>query len=267
MAGCTWRWAITETLTFDLDAGPAYLETNQDNANTTRTASRIPFAVRSSDGALFVAAISTCGTVNNQQVTAACFYNIPATPNDVAEQIDIINVNPAGQSDSEVTGFIDATLSQRWSPTLATALRYSRSQGDASGLGGTVVTDAISLSNTWDFAERWQLNLRGDWVRRQSAFDLNRTFDVVEGGPSPGGTIATRSGQSFNSKQNVEIDTDRWGVATRITYQLFKNTSLYGQVRYDVQDSRGDTLGTASDFKNFLATFGVRHVFEPIPLW
>ena len=72
-------------------------------------------------------------------------------------------LNPSGESDSEVTGFIDAVLSQRWSPTLATALRYSRQQGDASGLGGTVIVDAVSLSNTWDFAERWQLALRGDW--------------------------------------------------------------------------------------------------------
>jgi predicted porin len=263
----TWRWTISQTLTFDLNAGPAYLETDQDTASNARRASRIPFAVRSSDGALFVAAISNCGTIDNQQVASACAFSIPAAASDVAEQIDIINVNPQGQSDSEVTGFVDATLSQRWSPTLATALRYSRQQGDASGLGGTVVVDAVSLSNTWDFAERWQLALRGDWVRRESAFDLARTFDVVVGGPSPGGPIATRTGQSFNSKQNVQIDTDRWGVAARITHQLFKNTSLYGQVRYDEQDSRGDSLGSGSDFENFLATFGVRHVFEPIPLW
>jgi hypothetical protein len=163
-------------------------------------------------------------------------------------------------------------LSQRWSPNLSTALRYSRQQGDASGLGGTVIVDAVSLSNTWDFAERWQLALRGDWVRRESAFDLAQTFDEVRtsglGDPTyiPAGA-AVRTGASFNSTQNVDINTDRWGVAARITHQLFKNTSLYGQVRYDEQSSRGDTLGNASDFENFLATFGVRHVFEPIPLW
>jgi predicted porin len=72
---------------------------------------------------------------------------------------------------------------------------------------------------------------------------------------------------AFNSKQDVDVDTDRWGVAGRITHQLFKNTSIYGQVRYDEQDSTTDSLGSSSDFENFLATFGVRHVFEPIPLW
>ena len=72
---------------------------------------------------------------------------------------------------------------------------------------------------------------------------------------------------AFNSTQDVEIDTNRWGVAARITHQLFKRTSLYGQVRYDQQDSKKNSLGATSDYENFLATFGVRHVFEPIPLW
>lgn len=259
----TWRWSITPTLAFDLNAGPAYLETQQEDAGTQRTASLIPFATRS-DGAVFVAAINSCGTVDNVQVASFCVFNVPATPGDVATQISMTNLNPAGESDSEITGFIDAVLSQRWSPTLGTALRYSRQQGDASGLGGTVIVDAVSLSNTWDFAERWQLALRGDYVRRESAFDLARTFDAVAAGP---GGIANRTGTSFNSNEEVEIDTDRFGVAARITHQLFKNTSLYGQVRYDEQDSRSDSLGNASDFENFLATFGVRHVFEPIPLW
>jgi predicted porin len=134
-----------------------------------------------------------------------------------------------------------------------------------------VIVDAVSLSNTWDFAERWQLAVRGDWTRRESAFDLAQTYDVVTaagpGDPTvPAGT-AVRTGSSFNSKHNVDINTDRWGVAARITHALFKNTTLYGQVSYDEQDSQSDSLGSGSDFENFLATFGVRHVFEPIPLW
>jgi hypothetical protein len=83
----------------------------------------------------------------------------------------------------------------------------------------------------------------------------------------PEGTIATRTGLAFNSTQKVQVDTDSWGVAGRITHRLFKTTSIYAQVRYSQQDSRSSTLGADSDYESFLATFGVQHVFEPIPLW
>ena len=35
----------------------------------------------------------------------------------------------------------------------------------------TVIADSASLSNTWDFAERWQIAVRGDWVNRTSVVD------------------------------------------------------------------------------------------------
>jgi len=182
----------------------------------------------------------------------------------------VVNINPAGESDEEFTGFVDLTVAQRWSPTLSTALRYSRQQGDASGVGGTVIVDSVSLSNTWEFAQRWQLAVRGDFARRESAFDIAQTYDVVQGQAAPGGSlaeIAARDGTAFSSKRNVEIDTNSWSVGGRITHQLFKTTSIYAQARYGEQDSKSNSLGSDSDFENFLATFGVRHVFEPIPLW
>jgi predicted porin len=268
----TWRWTITETLAFDLDAGPAYLETDQDDAPFVRFAPRTPF-VELGEGLLAISTVETCGAVDGRAVSSLCAFNIVVN-NPAGIDFDLIqitNTNPTGESDSEVTGFVDAVLAQQWSPTLSTALRYSRHQGDASGLGGTVIVDAVSLSNAWDFAERWRLDLRGDWTRRENAFEIAQTYDEVVAGPAapdpPGGSIAERSGVAFNSRRKVEIDTDRWGVAAQVTHRLFKNTSIYGRVRYDEQDSRKDTLGNASDFENFLATFGVHHVFEPIPLW
>jgi hypothetical protein len=186
------------------------------------------------------------------------------------DTLPITNRNPSGQSDRNFNWFVDLTLSQRWSPTLATALRYTRQQGDASGVGGTVIVDAVSVSNTWDFADRWQFALRGDFARRESAFDINQTYDIVSGQTLPGGSsvdIAGRTGTSFNSTRNVQIDTDSYGVAGRITHQLFRTTSIYVQARYTRQDSRSNSLGADSDFENFLATFGVHHIFEPIPLW
>jgi predicted porin len=265
----SWRWSISPTLAFDLEAGPAYLQTDQESASAVRTTSLVAF--RHNDaGQLFVANFASCGVINGITVESECVYNIPATGVNLSQAQVVTNLNPGGEDDDQVTGFVEAVLAQRWTPVLATALRYTRHQGDGSGLGGTVIVDAVSLSNDWDFAERWHLNFRGDFVRRESAFDLNQTYDVVRaaglGDGVPAG-LAVRTGSAFNSKRNYNIDTDSWSVAARITHDLFKTTSLYAQVRYHEQDSRGDSLGSSSDFENFLATFGVRHVFEPIPLW
>jgi hypothetical protein len=114
--------------------------------------------------------------------------------------------------------------------------------------------------------------VRGDYIHRKSAFDLAQSFDQVTGAPIPGGPnpallIATRTGLAFNSEQDVDIDTDRYSAALLVTHRLFRTTSLYGQVRYDNQNSHSNTLGSGTDFETILATFGVRHVFEPITLW
>ncbi len=302
----TWRWVISETLQLDLNAGPAYLETQQDDAARGRVESSIPFTLLKdaavvtgffdengnplpagtalAPGSVLVPSFNTvggglnCGVVNGI-VVSSCNPNIALdavsdaalVSNVVNNNVGVTNINPNGERDDEVTGFVEMNLGKRWTPTLATGLRYAREQGDASGLGGTVIQDAFSISNTWDFFERWQLAVRGDYVIRESAFDIAQTYDVVTGSPIPGGNpavpVATRTGTSFNSSRNVEVDSDRWGVAGRITHALFKSTSIFVQVRYDEQTSKDDSLGETSDFENFLATFGVRHVFEPIPLW
>ena len=298
----SWRWAISQTLTFDLTSGPAYLETQQAHADRQRIATRFPFSVLPAanvsgffdkngnqlsgpigSGSLLLSSLDSttgtnCGLVGGIPVASLCNGNIiidsntdPATVSAVkGDTLPITNRNPSGQSDRNFNWFVDLTLSQRWSPTLASALRYTRQQGDASGVGGTVIVDAVSLSNTWDFADRWQFALRGDFARRESAFDINQTYDIVSGQTLPGGSavdIAGRTGTAFNSTRNVQIDTNSYGVAGRITHQLFKTTSIYVQARYTKQDSRSNSLGADSDFENFLATFGVHHIFEPIPLW
>jgi hypothetical protein len=310
----SWRWTATPTLSLDLSVGPAYLETEQDDASRVRTEPTFPFSLLPSatvsgffdkngndlfnsatpdhsdnvgvigQGSVLLSSLNTvqgsnCGQINGTPVASLCNGNViidsntdPVAVNEVtSSSIPVTNLNPGGKRDREFTGFVDLVLTQRWSPNLATALRYSRQQGDASGLGGTAIVDAVSLSNTWDFAERWQLAIRGDWARRQSAFDIAQTYDSLTAQTlaSPGGSVplAARTGSAFNSTRNVDIDTDSWGVGGRITHQLFKTTSIYVQARYSEQDSKTNSLGSDSDFENFLATFGVRHVFEPIPLW
>jgi len=301
----TWRWLIDQTLSLEVQVGPAYLETQQNDADPVRLVVRVPFNqlpaatvtgffdengnalpanTPISPGSLLVPSLLTqpgqgpnCGTVDGVPVVSGCNFNVVLDAVDdqsiissiLNDTVAVTNLNPSGDSDQNFNLFANVVLTKHWSPTLASALRYTRQQDSASGLGGTAILDAVSLSNTWDFWDRWQLALRGDWTRRESAFNLEQTYDQVTGQVYPGGTVvfAARNGTAFNSTQDTGIDTQRWGVAARITHQLFRSTSLYVQVRYDEQVSGSDTLGNSSDFENILATFGVRHTFEPIKLW
>lgn len=278
----SWRWTVTQTLSLDLAVGPAYITTDQDDAELVRSEREL-VSFRFSDGSALVSSFASCGEQDGRPVASKCQLDLVLDPAQAAlvpelgQTVQMTNTDPSGESDEEFTGFADLTIAQHWSPTLSTALRYVRQQGDASGVGGTAIEDLVSLSNTWEFAERWQLAIRGDLARRESAFDVAQTYDEVTafalGGPG-GDIVATRDtgaddgeGTSFNSRRNVEIDTNSWGVGARITHQLFKSTSIYVQARYGEQESKSNTLGADSDFENFLATFGVRHVFEPITLW
>ncbi|MEM7413196.1 MAG: hypothetical protein AAF430_23400 [Myxococcota bacterium] len=192
----------------------------------------------------------------------------------------IANADPRGEDDAGIDFFVDATITQQWTPNLTTALQYTRQQGNAAGLGGTVIADFLSLSNDWQFLERWRLTLRGDWTRSTSTFRASQTFDNVFQTTLPnaaqpiatrcaggGALLACPGGTSFNANRSSDVDTSRWGVAGRVTHQLFRNTLVFGQLRYDRQDSDTGTLGNASDFENIVGTIGVRHSFEPISLW
>jgi hypothetical protein len=164
------------------------------------------------------------------------------------------NQNTGGGS---VTIFGNALISRRWSPTLITALSYERRQGGASGLGGSVVEDYVYVTGNWDFTERWQLALRGDYVLRQSVetqrVQLPAILQVALAGSSPRATAS--------------IDTDRWGVGGRLTHRMTKRFRTYLDVRYNRQTSPGATLGRPTDFSNFIAVLGVDYSFDPVHLW
>ena len=194
---------------------------------------------------------------------------------DAGNLVTVTNTANSGGDSDDVTVFAEAVLSKRWTPTVGSALRYSRRQGNAAGLGGAVITDEVSVSAFWDFLRRWQLTVRGDWVRRESLFRIRQTELVVAptdlGGliDVPGGQVplAGFTGTAFNSSRRASIDTDRYSVAARVTHQLFRSTQVFGQVRYDQQESDRGSLGDTTDFENILAMIGFNHRFDSITLW
>jgi hypothetical protein len=303
-----WTFRIDETLSFSIAAGPTWIDNDQDEPDAARTLPQIPFVVApageeassfglvNQDGTAAVGAIEAGSIVVSQ--LAGCPTVTPGQPifpgsgqicpisqanpgillegvSDAAlvtaAQTNIVATNlfPVDEDDTTLTAFGEAVIAKHWTETLHTALRYNRTQGGASGLGGAVVSDAVSLANTWDFAERWQIAVRGDWVMRESVSDVTQQF--VGADPFVVGftnVIPAGTGELLTVTGNDSvIETIRYGAAGRLTHRFTRNTSAWFQLTYNEQTSDGGTLGDPSDFSNTLAAIGVRHVFEPIKLW
>jgi hypothetical protein len=193
--------------------------------------------------------------------------------NDIMAPILLTNTNPLGAEDTSVTLFAGVALVKRWSPNLISALRYNRDQGIASGVGGSVVRDAVSLTTNWDFAERWELLFRGDWTLRQSESLGTSVFFQAAGVPLTGAAANVPSAAGYQGTVFVQqlpldsIDTQRWGVAGELAHRLTKRTRVALRLQYNQQISQRLSLGRTSDFDDFLATLGVRHTWDPIHLW
>lgn len=269
------------TLTTDGDA------TGQGWVDQDRNPATGPFSA----GSVLVSQIGACDTLADgtrvvqgslcapavPTPTTALVLVRPTDPNydALTAQAPVSYIPPAtakGDDSNSVNVFGEAVLRKRWSPTFQSALRYSRTQAGASGLGGAVIRDEINLSNNWDVTERWQIFVRGDWSFRQSINEATSIFEVAQAdtlgnGAANPAEFAMVTGLTTVRGTNTDIDTMRWGVAGRLTRLFTRTTSGWVQLTYNEQDSKGGTLGRGSDFENFLASVGVRHVFAPIKLW
>ena len=306
-----WTWRYSETLQFQVAGGPTYIDSEQDDPIAAANSVTIPFidfpfddstglglldrngnptAGPANPGSIVVSQVGGCDsppsvgapvfegticTLGDQPTDAGILLDgIIDAPviADVQALTTVSDLAAQGQSDSSLDFFASAVVRKDWTDQLHSALRYDRSQGGASGLGGAVIRDTVTLSNTWDFHERWQATIRSDWSLRQSVQDDGVSQFLLAGDAgvagftnvNPAGAIGLVTVQGGNTN---EVDTMRYGVAGRLTHRFTRNTSAWIQLTYNEQTSTSDTLGDPSDFENFLAVLGVRHVFDPIKLW
>ncbi len=309
----SWLYRLDETTTFSITVGPSLLQSEQDDADSLLTGQPlIPFAevgdsvtgkfdrdgvfnsgtVSVGPDSIAVGRLQSCTPlapgIGVTNVGGACPLDIvldsdrdPALVAAIrGATASVVNTDPDGESDTSFNVFGEMTLRKDWSPTLNSAIRYVRQQGGASGLGGAVIEDALSLANTWKPSEKWEFSARADWSLRESVFEQSQVLTLaqavdtaalgtalpnvsISGIANPGGTGSTITLRGSESR----IDTMRWGVSARAVHRFSRNTSAHVQLTYNQQESEGGTLGNLSDFDNFLARVGVRYVFEPIKLW
>jgi hypothetical protein len=286
----SWQWMFDETTTFYVQAGPALVQTDQSGGSVVPGGpiQTTPFNFITDNGlpAVQVGNFADCPMQNGSSYALvgvgcrpAVVHNDPSNPAEQAAYLDIIDdgvtvLTPlalTGVSDLRLTYFANASITKRWTPTLASSLSYVRQENTASGIDGAAVIDAVTLSNTWRISERWDAGVRADWTLRTSATQGARaglTVVAKDLGPGVSFDAAQISGPGALTEvtSSDSLDTQRWGMAARIAYRLTKNTVTALQYSYNKQSSNGNSVGSPSDFDDHLLTFTVQYNFEPIGL-
>jgi hypothetical protein len=219
---------------------------------------------------LFDNAGSTCGSflVTNATAIAEITDTGPGGLFPLQDLAYAPGTEPEGVTDTRITYFANASLTKRWTPTLVSSLAYVRQDDTASGIDGGATIDAVTLSTSWQIADRWEAAMRADWTLRESATSGARQFVTVVSQTITGVTPTVARAQYLLQDDSADsLDTQRWGTAVRLAYRLTKNTVTALQYTYNKQSSNGDTVGQSSDFDDHLLTFTVHYNFEPIGLW
>jgi hypothetical protein len=177
-------------------------------------------------------------TSHQASTVTRCAVDIPGTCN----QGDVVPPVQESASDSRWAFLGDFTLDRHWSPTLVSAVGYTRRQDTASGVSGSAILDAVFLTNAWNITDTWTLGLRGDWTSRKGATNLDR--------------------------QGVDdLDTQRWGAGTVLSKQITRNFSGSLRYQYAKQTSAGNSAGSRSDFDAHIVTLGFNYSLDPIKVW
>jgi hypothetical protein len=217
------------------------------------------------------------GMVNGETVfdRSNCSFNVivnSATDPGVAATIATAKTplnfvsDSGGGSDTEITAFGEASISHHWLPELSSRASYIRSDSTASSLGSSTVLDHAFVETNWTPTRRWDLQVRGDWLRRKSATDTSNTFVViaadmppVAGSPAP---IVSSTGLVAETFDDT-VDTEYWRVSGRAAYRTSRRSTVSLRASYQNQDTDRGSSRDNSTFENVLVILGFRYDLDP----
>ncbi len=169
-------------------------------------------------------------------------------------------------TDTQITAFGEVSISHYWIPEFSSTASYTRSDSGATSLGSTTISDTISVDHTWTPTRRWDLGVRGDWLRRKSATDTANTYVVIApdmpavgGSPSPIISSTGLVADTFNDS----VDTEYWQVAGRIAYRTSRRSTVSLRATYQHQETDRASTRANSTFENFLVILGFRYDLDP----
>jgi hypothetical protein len=272
-----WDWDIDETTNLQIQAGPAFVDNQQDAPPSSATVTRYPMV----NGG-FVTDATTCPPDPNNppvpgQGILAPSCNAQTYPlDDVIEirttpdvTIPFVGSQPGSLSDTSWTAFGSLALSKRWTPEIVSTLSYSRSFDTASGVSGSAIDDYVSLMTNWQITRLWSAGVRGDFSRRESTSPIRQDLIILQNTTlltPPNNQIAEAVGLTSTVIDDA-LETNRWGVATRLARRINDNLVVSARYTYNQQSSKSGTVGRFSDFDDHIVTLAVEYDFDRWRLW
>ncbi len=266
----TWTWVVDDTLSFEVTAGPTFVDTQQPA--TTSTVSFATIGPGGSLGGITIAATAASGCNPTFVTLADCpggYVELTGADETAFRMPSPSFTAPAVAADDTAwTIFVEAEVRKRWTPDIVSTLSYSRRDSAASGLGGSTVLDQINFTTSWRISEKWDTALGATAAFRDSLSPRRQI------GGTTGGTLVLPSGETivtFDDAMNVitenAIDTERYNAQWILNRWFTKNLSASARYTFVMQESANASLGRASDFTDHLVTLTLTYAFDRWTLW
>lgn len=225
------------TWTIEVEAGPAWVRTDRDDADPQSVA-----RFRTTNGASNAAVFDGCGMAAGQPLLAQC----PVVPTGIGDTLEgqsalvgYSGAAPDSGTEQHLTGF--ARLGVRKEESWGYAgLDYFRAENASSGSGATSIRDSLTGTLQLEWGTRWSLRLRGNWNQRETVERLSRVAVVAgpSGVPAGGGLFfAEAQGLVIVDRSHRNV-TQYWGDVT-VDRELTDSLSAEFSVRYLYQDRDG----------------------------
>jgi hypothetical protein len=248
------RFAATPSLTFEGQAGPAWISIDRDAPD----AQVVPrFRTIAGPGGFDAAVFNGCGTFADQPLIVLCpLESIGPLGEPLAAQS--IALAPPGAAESideeEQDGFARASVrhQQEWG---FGSLEYVRGEEASSGSGATSIRDSVTGIVQVEAGESWSLRFRGNWNQRETRERLDRT-EVVAGPSaslSPSG-VPFAEAIGFVVVDRARRHTTQYWADARLSRRIFRSLSADAEIRYLNQHRTGDfsDTGDYEDWKGIL---------------
>ena len=287
-----WEHDFSPTWQMDLQAGPALVEPDSPDLQTTRANAPLYSRLVQTRGGSVLSPMSggTCVPFRGVLVAEACsVLSTPAGPVNAAQTVafdangqpvDLAQTGTLTQvgsgpsaAGSSLTYFANLSVTKRWR-WFNFVGSYVRNATNTSGFNQSLVTDTLSLTTLWDPSPRWHLMVSGIVQRRQSSSDqvflltpVNQLAVPFAFNPEVGVfsfTGAQAQGlQAFTAKSGLKVM--NYGITAQLDRKLTQSSYVFGRASWDKQTTKRTAIPT-TDLDRYIVTVGFRYEFEPIHL-
>lgn len=265
-----WGYQLDPTLTFSVQAGPAYITSKNDNQFQAQFINVVQYPFRSSSGDVFPIDVRSCPTLDDGTpfLNDSCdVFGATADPGLFRSIAAIPAVPVDSGANNRSTYFAVASLTKEWNRADST-ISYTRSESTSAGASRTTINDTVRFRVNWSPILRWGLSLQATWRQQESAttqvqnvLGLTEFFDPVACSGDPLPCAESLGIASIEFKDALKVTT--YNFSANVSRQIGEHGSISGRFTYRIQESTGSFFRPDQNYDNFRVGLRFRYYFRP----